>query len=301
MIVYTYYAYMEVIMELRTLRYFLAVCREGNMSRAAEALHLTQPTLSRQIADLEHELGCELLVRGRSLELTNEGVLLRRRAEEIVQLADQAESELRAAEKIEGTVRIAAGESWGISVLARVMRQMRQRHPHVTFAIHSGNREDVSWRLDRGLADFAVFIANSHVGEYDHIRLSPTDAFGLLMPEDHPLAAKEMIAPHDLLGIPLIMSEGTLDEGPLASWCGQHRDSYDIAGTYSLAYNAAVLVKERVGCAVVLDKIIPAGQDTGLEFKLLYPPVVAHIDLAWKRHAPLAPAAEEFKRMLMQG
>lgn len=287
-------------MELRTLKYFLAVCREGNMSRAAEALHLTQPTLSRQIADLERELGCELLVRGRALELTDKGVLLRRRAEEIVQLADQTEGEIKAAERVEGTVRIAAGESWGMGVLARAMRRMRARHPHVSFAVHSGNREDVGWRLDRGLADFAVFIGNPAIAEYDHVRLAPTDAFGLLMPEGHPLAAKEHIAPEDLIGIPLIVSEGTLEDGPLASWCGPHCRSYDIAGTYSLAYNAAVLVRNQVGCAIVLDRIVPAGVGTGLEFRLLYPPVVAHIDLAWKRYAPLAPASEEFMRTVMQ-
>lgn len=281
-------------MELRSLKYFLAICREGNMSRAAEALHLTQPTLSRQISDLERELGCELLVRGRNLELTDKGVLLRRRAEEIVQLAEQTADEVRAADDIEGVVRIAAGESWGMQVLARALRRMRKDHPHVSFAIHSGNREDVSWRLDRGLADFAVFIANPNVGEYDHVRLSPTDAFGLLMPYGHPLAEKETIAPKDLRGVPLIVSDGTLDDGALASWCGQLRDEYEIAGTYTLAYNAAVLVKERVGCAVILDRIIPSGKGTGLEFRLLYPPVVSVIDLAWKRHVPLSPAAKAF-------
>lgn len=264
------------------------------MSKAAQSLHITQPTLSRQISDLERKLGCDLFVRGRNLALTDKGVLLRRRAEEIVQLADQAEGEVKATEDIAGVVRIAAGESWGVGVLARAMRQMREDYRHVTFAVHSGNHEDVGWRLDRGLADFAVFIANSGIGAYEHVRLEPTDAFGLLMPEGHPLASKEVISPEDLLGVPLIVSEGTLDDGPLASWCARYRDSYDVAGTYSLAYNAAVFVRERIGCALVLDRIVPAGAGTGMEFRLLRPAVVANIDLAWKRHAPLAPASRKF-------
>lgn len=285
-------------MEIRTLKYFLAVCREGNMSRAAAALHLTQPTLSRQISDLERELGCELLVRGRELELTEQGMLLRRRAAEIVRLTEQAEDEIKAGDTVEGEIRIAAGESRGITVLAAEMRRMREDNPHVTFAIHSGNGEDAAWRLDRGLADFAVFMAHPHLNKYEHMRLEPTDVFGLLMPKGHPLAKLEAITPSDLPGIPLIASEGTLEAGPLSSWCGRIRNQLDVAATYTLAFNAAMLVEEGVGCALVLDGIIAADIGTGFEFRPLDPTVASPIDLAWKKNSPLAPAPKAFLKAL---
>lgn len=285
-------------MEIRTLKYFLAICREGNMSRAAAALHLTQPTLSRQIADLERELGCELLVRGRTLELTEQGMLLRRRAIEIVELAEQAEDEIKAGDIVEGEIRIAAGESRGIGVLAVEMRRMREENPRVAFAVHSGNGEDAAWRLDRGLADFAVFISYPDMGKYEHMQLAPADSFGLLMPEGHPLAGLEAIAPDNLQGVPLIISEGTLDDGPLSRWCERVRAQLNVAATYSLAFNAAMLVKEGVGCALVLDGIVAAGAGTGFEFRPLDPPVAFDVELAWKKDAALAPAPRAFLKAL---
>ncbi len=287
-------------MELRVLRYFLAVCREGSISHAAESLHLTQPTLSRQIAEMERELGCELLSReGRRLVPTEKGALLRRRAAELVALAEQAEREMRASdEQLEGVVRIAAGESWVMEGIARAMGSFRDEHPAVSFAVHSGNAEDVSWRLDRGLADFAVFMSNPRIEDYDHMRLPQTDAWGLLMPEGHPLSEKDAIGPEDLAGVGILVSERTLGAAPLASWLGGMRDKLDVAGTYTLAFNAAMLVRAGVGCALVLDRIVQTGPGTGLELRLLYPPVVSFVDFAWKRYEPLSPAAEGFLKEL---
>ena len=166
-------------MDIRVLRYYLAICREGNMSRAAQALHVTQPTLSRQIADLERELGCELLIRGsRTVTPTEKGLYLRRRAEEIVSLADQTASELaHNDEAVEGDVYIGAGESEGMRYVARVIRAFRERYPQICFHLRSGNSIDVVEWLERGLIDFAVLIAFPNINRFEHVRLHPTDAW----------------------------------------------------------------------------------------------------------------------------
>lgn len=290
-------------MDIRVLRYFLAVCREGTMSGAAKALHVTQPTLSRQIADLERELGCRLIERGgRQVKLTEKGIYLRRRAAEIVSLSDQTRDDLKDDESaLNGEIRIAAGESQAIRTLGCLLRGLRRDHPGIRFSIHSGNAQDVAWRLDEGLADFAVFMSHPGIGEYDHVRLEQTDAWGLLMPEADPLSEKEAIYPDDLVGLPLIASESTLEDGPLVPWLGALRGKIDVIGTYSLAFNAAMLAKEGVGYVLMLDRIVPTGKDTGLEFRLLYPPVVSTVEIAWKRDATLSPVARKFLEALEEG
>ena len=196
-------------MELRVLRYFLAVCQEGTMSKAADVLHVTQPTLSRQIADLERELGCELLERhSRSVTPTERGLYLRRRAEELVGLADQTVADLARNEDIvEGDVWIGAGESEAMRVIADRIRAFRELYPRVHFHIHSGDAADVVERLEHGTVDFAVLMSYPEIDRYDHVRLAPTDAWGVLMPEGDPLAQKETVSPADLAGLPLIASE----------------------------------------------------------------------------------------------
>lgn len=272
------------------------------MTNAADVLHVTQPTLSRQIADLEKELGCELFLRrGRQMELTEKGEYLRRRASEIVELADQTEADMKATEgELEGVIRIAAGESWVIGPLGSVMRGFMEAHPKVKFSIHSGNGEDVAWRLSQGLADFAVFMAKSELSKYSTLRFAGTDAWGLLMPRDHELSKKETISPEDLKGIPLMISEGSIERGSLKNWLGKSASKLNIVCTYTLAFNAAKLVEEHLGCALIFDKIIPAGAGTNLEFRLLYPPVVSHADLAWRDTATLPPAARAFIEAIRQ-
>lgn len=266
------------------------------MTRAAEALHVTQPTLSRQISELEREFGSALFVRaGRGLEVTERGSYLRRRAKEIVELCEQTEMDMRTEEgELSGTVRIAAGESWVMGVVASRIRSFQDAHPGVGFKIHTGNAEDVSWRLDQGLADFAIFMARRSVDAYESIRFRQTDAWGLLVPEDSELGHREAIAPADLMGIPLVMPDSQAGESALSDWLREVEGQLDERCTYTLAYNAAMLVREHVGCCLVLDKIVPTGAETGLEFRPLDPPVVAHVDLAWKRDFPLAPPARAF-------
>lgn len=279
-------------MDIRTLRYFLAICQEGNMSRAAQALHVTQPTLSRQMADLERELGCELLVRGsRTVTPTEKGLYLRRRAEEIVALADQTTSDLRRDDDvIEGDVSIGAGESEGMRVVAARVRAFRERHPHVRFHLRSGNSINVVEWLERGLVDFAVLMAYPEVNSFEHVRLAPTDAWGVLVPEEHPLAQADAIAPQDLANCPLILSEQALETDELSQWFGDLAQQVEVAATYNLVFNAAQLVRENVGCALVYDRLAPTGEGTGLEFRPLDPPVTSPIDFAWKRGQTLARA-----------
>lgn len=281
-------------MELRTLKYFLAVCREGNMSRAAGVLHLTQPTLSRQISDLERELGCELLVRGRELELTEQGILLRRRASEIVQLAEQTESEVKSGNAVEGEVRIVAGETQGIRILASLIRAFQKDYPQVRFLMHSGNAEAATDRLDRGIADIAVFVDYSGITRYDHVRLKHTDAWCVLFPEGDALAEKDVVGPADIADLPLIASSQALERGTLSNWFGERRSALNVVAEYNLAFNAQMFVREGVGYVLALDGLTLTGQGTGLESRLLHPPIVSPIDIAWKRDQPRTQAVQKF-------
>lgn len=295
---------MERALELRTLRYFLAVCEHGTMSRAAEALHMTQPALSRQMSALERELGCELLERhSRSVTPTEKGLYLRRRAQEIVGLTDRTKADFTRGEDIvAGDVRIGAGESDGLRVVARHVRAFRERHPGVRFHLHSGNAPDLVERLERGIDDFAVLMSYPDIDRYAHLRLRPTDAWGVLVREGDPLAAREAIAPADLAGARLVVPErhaqGDRITGFLATWLGDVVPAPAIAATYNLAFNGALLVREGVGRMLSLDGLTATGPGTGLEFRLLFPPLVSVIDLAWKRDAPLGDAAQRFLEQL---
>ena len=268
-------------MELRTLRYFLAVCEHGTMSRAAEALHVTQPALSRQIAALERELGIPLLERhSRSVTPTEQGLYLRRRAQEIVGLADQTTSDLAHGEDIvEGDVFIGAGESEGLRVIAR-------------------------HRLEHGVDDFSVLMSYPDVDRYAHLRLSPTDAWGMLMRDDDPLVAREAVSPADLLDAPLVVPERHAKSdkltGLLATWFGERAAEANVAATYNLAYNGALLVREGVGRMLSFDGLTTVGPGTGLEFRLLFPPLVSVIDLACKRDVPLGDAARRFLEIVRE-
>lgn len=280
-------------MELRTLRYFLAVCEAGSMTRAAERLHVTQPTLSRQISDLERELGCALLARrSRSVEPTEEGLHLIARASDIVSLVDLTEGEYRNRSKVvAGEIRIACGESSGMSIVADVASKFRERHPQVRFGLHSGNAGYVVERLERGLDDFAVLFSYPGIERYEHVRLPHTDAWGVYLPEGDPLTAKVSLSPKDLEGLPLIASEQALQTDELSAWFGESLPSVTLAATYTLSYNGTVLARRGVGYMLGLEDIAPTGTGSGLEFRPLWPPIVAHIDFAWKRDAKLSNAA----------
>ena len=287
-------------MELRTLRYFLTVCQEGTMSRAADVLHVTQPALSRQIAALERELGTPLLERhARSVTPTQRGLYLRRRAEEIVGLADQTTADFTQPDEIvAGDIHIGAGESEGISVVARAAHAFRARYPGVRFHLHSGTAIDLIERLEHGVDDFAVLMSYTDIDRYDHLRLHPTDAWGVLMRDDDPLCAQETVGPADLCDLPILLPErfcrDNAPAGILGTWFGENAAELDIAGTFNLNYNAAVFVREGMCRLISHESITATGGDTGLAFRLLYPPATSVIDVAWKRGVALPHAARLF-------
>lgn len=287
----------EKEMELRVLRYFLAVAGEENISRAAELLHITQPTLSRQLMELEDELGSRLFVRGgRKMTLTEEGKFLRRRAQEIVSLADRTAEEFRSTnEDVSGDVRIGGGETRGMSVIAEAALSLRRRHPHVSFHMFSGNAEDVMERLDKGLADFGVFIEPADLSRYEYVRLPVTNLWGVLMRKDSPLAEKKALHPEDVRNLPLICSRQTLVTNEFSGWLGESFDRLNVVSTYNLLYNASLLVEEGLGYALCLDGIIGEGT---LCFRPLEPRLEVGIAVAWKKYQVFSRAAEAFLEAL---
>lgn len=285
-------------MELRILRYFLAVAREENISRAAEILHITQPTLSRQLMELEETLGVTLFHRSkknRGITLTEEGQLLYRRAEEIIALAEKTKAELSTCdEQTSGDVYIGGGETEGMRLIAQSIKQLHQTYPHVRFHLFSGNADDVTERLDKGLLDFGVLISPAHLEKYDYIQLPFADIWGLLLPKDSPLAQQAAIRPQDLIGLPLIVSRQTMVRNEISGWLGQDMTKLTIVCTYNLLYNAALMVEEGLGCALCLDKLIHFNQRNGICFRPFTPLLEARLYLVWKKHQVFSKAAEKF-------
>lgn len=289
-------------MELRVLRYFLAVAREETISGAAESVHVTQPTLSRQMMDLEEELGKTLFLRGkRRITLTEEGMFLRKRAQEIVSLVEKTESEFSVAEKdISGDVWIGGGETDAMRLIARAVQGVQAAHPHIAYHLFSGNAEDVAERLDRGLVDFGILIEPANLTKYDFIKLPMTDTWGVLMRKDSPLAAKKTIRPDDLLGLPLLCSSQPLVKNEFSGWMGEAHDKLHIVTTYNLLYNASLLVEEGMGYALCLDKIIRTSGDSPLCFRPLEPRLEVGLDIVWKKHQIFSRAAAKFLEYLQK-
>lgn len=287
-------------MELRTLRYFLTIAREGNIARAAASLYITQPALSRQLKNLEEELGVKLYRRGsRGVELTKRGELLKRRAEEILALVDKTADECSSpVAEMAGDVFIGVGESYASRFLAKLARNVRDRHPQIRFHMYDGNQEDLAERLDRGILDFCVLVHPANLTKYNSIRIPEDDVWGVVVRRDNPLAKKEAIGVEDLLDEPLILSQQTLDstmtQNDFANWFGDDFERLNVAGTYNLVFYATLLVAEGVGSALTLNGPIRTAESDVLCFRPLDPPLRAASDLVWKRHRLFSPAAEVF-------
>ena len=250
-------------MELRVLQYFLAVAREQSISRAAQSLHLSQPTLSTQIKALEEELGKKLLDRGvsgsRKVTLTDEGIILRKRAEEILSLVRRTEDEITLSDQfVAGDVYIGAGETDGVRLLTRAAQRTQERYPDVHFHISSGDGADVTDDLDKGLTDFGLLLQTVDISKYDCIELPVRETWGVLVRRDSPLAERDAITPEDLVDQPLIVSRQAFSGALLSSWLGRGLDTLNVAATYSLLYNASLMVEEGMGCALCLDGIATA-------------------------------------------
>ena len=284
-------------METRVLRYFLAVAQEGSVTRAARALHLTQPTLSRQIRELEEELGQTLFSRGgRELSLTREGLLLRQRAEEIVGLAEITEKEFRSlGEKtVSGDLSLGCGESKALSFVTDALKVLQDEHPLIIPHFFSGNGEIVMDRLDKGLLDFAVLMGAENTERYYSLPLPNHDTWGLLMDKDDPMAQKKAITAEDLLDIPLILSSQSLSRDELSGWLGFPMSRLHIAATYTLLFNGSLMVRSGLGYALRFDHIAPSGKDSPFAFRPLSPLLTSPLSLVWKKHQILSAPAEAF-------
>lgn len=285
------------ILEIRVLRYFLAVAQEGSVTRAARALHLTHPTLSRQIRELEEELGQTLFSRGgRELSLTREGLLLRQRAEEIVGLAEITEKEFRSlGEKtVSGDLSIGCGESKALSFVTDALKVLQDEHPLIIPHFFSGNGEIVMDRLDKGLLDFAVLMGAENTERYSSLPLPNHDTWGLLMDKDDPMAQKKAITAKDLLDIPLILSSQSLSRDELSGWLGFPMSRLHIAATYTLLFNGSLMVRSGLGYALCFDHIAPSGKDSPFAFRPLSPLLTSPLSLVWKKHQILSAPAEAF-------
>jgi DNA-binding transcriptional LysR family regulator len=283
-------------MEFRVLQYFLAVIREQSISRAAEALHLSQPTLSRQLRDMEEELGKPLFIRSnRKITLTEEGMLLRKRAEEITELVKKAKDEITLSdETIAGDISIGAGETDGVRYLAKSARDLQREYPLVHFHIISGDKATVLEDLDKGLIDFALLFGDIDTSRYECLKLPCNDAFGVLMRQDDPLAVKEVITPEDLRDKPLIVSRQSLCDSNLSALLGCRADKLNIAATYNLVFNGSIMVDEGMGYAISFDRIINTSGSSNLCFKPLSQHVDIKMSLVWKKYPMFTKAAEKF-------
>ncbi|MCC8127201.1 MAG: LysR family transcriptional regulator, partial [Clostridiales bacterium] len=247
-------------MELRVLRYFLEVARRGSVTRAAEHLHVSQPTLSRQLKELEEELGKKLFVRSNySVKLTDEGMLLRTRAEDILDMVDKTTDEFKSMDDISGgDIRIGCAESDGIRFLAHAAKALQNRYPRIRYHLYSSGTDSVTERLDKGLLDFAIIVQEADPEKYNYLKIPSSDDWGLLMRKDHPLADRTSIRLEDLLNLPIITSRQSVTED-FPRWFGEKQDKLNIVATYDLIFNASILVKEGLGCALGFDKLVDTG------------------------------------------
>ena len=288
-------------MELRVLQYFLAVTREQSISGAAEYLHLSQPTLSRQLKDMENELGKQLLIRGnRKITLTEEGMILRKRAEEIMELVQKTEKEISLSDEfIAGDIYIGAGETDAIRLIARAAKQVQTQYPSIHFHIVSGDSSDLIEKLDKGLLDFSILFSKVDTSKYDSIEIPIKDVWGVLMRRDSPLAEKGAITPEDLWDQPLILSrQASAEDSAVATWLNKDLSKLNIVATYNLVFNASLMADEGLGYVLGLDKLINVSGNSNLCFKPFFPSLEASIMMVWKKYQVFPKAAEKFLETL---
>lgn len=290
-------------MELRELRYFLAVAKEKSITRAAEHLYIAQPSLSKQMQNLEKEIGKPLFIRGsRTITLTETGQLLKKRAEELLELYEKTEAEISAPPgAVHGEVRIGGGESFAVHTVAQAAHSVLSDHPGIRFKFYSGDAEDVTDKLDKGLLDFGILLDLSDLSKNSTLRLPEADVWGVLMKKDDPFAEKASITADELRGTPLICSRQSLRKGSqLCEWFGGDMEKLNICAEYNLVYNASLLVREGIGRAISIDKIINTGGDSGLCFRPLYPALETRLDIAWKANAVFSRPAQIFLEYMQQ-
>lgn len=279
-------------MELRVLRYFLEIAREENVTHAAQRLHISQPTLSRQIKELEDELGKKLFIRSNySIKLTEEGMLLRKRAEDILDMADKTLAEFKSLNEINGgDIHIGCAESNGIAPFIRVIQSLQKQYPRIRYHFYSSGTEAVNERLDRGLLDFAIIVQEVDPLKYNYLKIPASDQWGLIMRKDSPLAQHSCIHLQDLIDIPLILSRQAMKE-EMPRWFGEMQDKLHIVGTYDLLFNTSVMVREGFGYVLGFNGLVYTGSDSDLCFRPLDPELISPMYIVWKKYHMFSPVA----------
>lgn len=280
-------------MELRVLNYFLAIAREENFTKAAQMLHVTQPTLSRQIADLEQELGVKLFVRSNhNIILTEEGMILKRRAQEILSLADKTKRDfMQKGEALSGTIAIGSGEFRSTEYLAKIIAKFRKKYPNVKYDIYSGNSVNIGDYIERGLLDLGLMSEPIDIRKYNFINMPIKEQWGVFVPHGSPLFEMESVTAKDLVGIPIITGAGGFNQNRIGRWLGDYRDKVEIVATANLPYNEAVLTKENVG--VMLSLNLNCTYD-GLKFIPISPILEISTALAWKKEQMFSATTSAF-------
>ncbi len=279
-------------MDLRVLRYFLEIAREENVTHAAQRLHVSQPTLSRQIKELEEELGKKLFIRSNySVKLTEEGLLLRKRAEDILDMADKTLAEFKSLDEINGgDIHIGCAESNGIALFIQVIHSLQKQYPSIRFHFYSSGTETVNERLDKGLLDFAIIVQEVDLSKYNYLKIPTFDRWGLIMRKDSQLAQHSCIQLQDLMNIPLIISRQAMKE-EMPRWFGEKQEKLHIVATYDLLFNTSVMVREGVGYALGFDGLVYTGADSDLCFRPLDPVLTSPMYIVWKKYQVFSPVA----------
>ena len=294
-------------MEIRILKYFLAVAQEGNITRAAERMLTSQSNLSRQLANLEEQLGKKLFERGsRKVHLTEEGLFLQRRAQEIVDLEERTAKEIAAFDDMtSGEVHLGGAETNTMHFVADVIRQLREKQPHVTFDLMSGSTIEMTELLDRGLLDFAVLVEPIDMKKYDYLQLPVNDHFGLLMRADNPLATKPAITPGDIENQPLLCARQQLDGNVLNGWLGRPVEELNVVARFNLITTPAMMVEQGLGSAVTFANLVPTPEGGTLCFRPFDPVIEARLYLVWKKHQvftrPATVFLEEMRTAIRDG
>lgn len=287
-------------MEIRVLKYFLAVAQEGSITGAAKFLHLTQPTLTRQLKDLEKELGHQLFIRtNHNVSLTPEGIVFRKRAQEIIDMVEKTEAEFNSMNNdISGDIYIGAGETAAITGVAEIIKELQEEHKNIKFHLYSGNAEDITERLDKGLLDFGILIQPTDISKYEYVTLPNKDTWGVLMQKNSPLANKKSITKEDLLNVPLIVSKQVMQRKNVKNdynmWFGSYMERLNIVATYNLIYNAAKMTEVGVGYSISLENLINTSGESNLCFRPLNPKLESGLDIVWKKHQVFSQASKLF-------
>lgn len=284
------------MVETRLLHYFLTVARERNITNAAKALHITQPTLSRQMALLEQEIGAKLFLRdSRPLSLTEEGLLLRRRAEEILELIEKTEAEIAVQEEqVEGTISIGCGELASVKLLTDLMADFSQRYPQVMFDVYTANADQIKRRMDDGLTDVGLLLEPVDLERYEYIRMPVKERWAAVMPAGVPLAKREYVTANELAAIPVIMPSRQKVHDEVANWFGSYYEKLRVIGVSNLSTNAAMMVRAGLGYALIVEGALPFLEQSEVRMVPLYPELTATSVLAWKRGQPFPTAGSRF-------